>query len=76
MAYDKDRMTFGQFLLLLGLGVVSALLWVWVDPALAVVLGIVSIGTASGGSLSFDPAGSRRSGPGTSTLARTAIQYY
>ena len=43
MAFDKDPMTVGQFLLLIGLGVVSALLWVWVDPALAVVLGIGSI---------------------------------
>ena len=42
MAFDKDPMTVGQFLLLIGLGVVSALLWVWVDPALAVVLGIGS----------------------------------
>ena len=45
MAFDKDPMTVGQFLLLIGLGVVFALLWVWIDPALAVVLGIVSIGT-------------------------------
>ena len=45
MAFDKAPMTFGQFLLLIGLGLVFALLWVWVDPALAVVLGIGSIGT-------------------------------
>ena len=45
MVFDKDPMTFGQFLLLIALGVLFALLWVWVDPALAVVLGIGSIGT-------------------------------
>ena len=45
MVFDKDPMTFGHFLLLVALGVVFALLWVWVDPALAVVLGIGSIGT-------------------------------
>ena len=55
MAFDKDPMTFGQFLLLIGLGVVSALLWVWVDPALAVVLGIVSIGTVVVVVLRFRP---------------------
>ena len=43
MAYDKDPMTFGQFLLVIAVGVVVALLWVWVDPAMAVVLGIGSI---------------------------------
>ena len=55
MAFDKDPMTFGQFLLLIGLGVVSALLWVWVDPALAVVLGIGSIGTVLVVVLRFRP---------------------
>ena len=55
MAFDKDPMTVGQFLLLIGLGVVSALLWVWVDPALAVVLGIGSIGTVLVVVLRFRP---------------------
>ena len=55
MAYDKDPMTFGQFMLLLALGVVFALLWVWIDPALAVVLGIVSIGTVVVVVLRFRP---------------------
>ena len=55
MAYDKDPMTFGQFMLLLALGVVFALLWVWIDPALAAVLGIVSIGTVVVVVLRFRP---------------------
>ena len=55
MAFDKDPMTFGQFLLLIALGVVFTLLWVWVDPALAVVLGIVSIGTVVVVVLRFRP---------------------
>ena len=55
MAYDKDQMTFGQFMLLLALGGVLALLWVWIDPALAVVLGIVSIGTVVVVVLRFRP---------------------
>ena len=55
MAFDKDPMTFGHFLLLIGLGVVVALLWVWVDPALAVVLGIGSIGTVLVVVLRFRP---------------------
>ena len=55
MAYDKDPMTFGQFMLLLALGVVFALLWVWIDPTLAVVLGIVSIGTVVVVVLRFRP---------------------
>ena len=55
MAFDKDPMTVGQFLLLIGLGVVSALLWVWVDPALALVLGIGSIGTVLVVVLRFRP---------------------
>ena len=55
MAFDKDPMTFGQFLLLIGLGVVFALLWFWVDPALAVVLGIGSIGTVLVVVLRFRP---------------------
>jgi len=55
MAYDKDPMTFGQFLLVIAVGVVVALLWVWVDPALAVVLGIGSIGTVLVVVLRFRP---------------------
>ena len=55
MAYDKDPMTFGQFMLVLALGVMFALLWVWIDPALAVVLGIVSIGTVVVVVLRFRP---------------------
>jgi len=55
MVYDKDPMTFGQFLLLIALGVVFALLWVWVDPALAVVVGIGSIGTVVVVVLRFRP---------------------
>ena len=55
MVFDKDPMTFGQFLLLIALGVLFALLWVWVDPALAVVLGIGSIGTVVVVVLRFRP---------------------
>ena len=55
MAFDKDPMSFVQFLLLIALGVVFTLLWVWVDPALAVVLGIVSIGTVVVVVLRFRP---------------------
>ena len=55
MVYDKDPMTFGQFLLLIALGVVFALLWVWVDPALAVVVGIGAIGTVVVVVLRFRP---------------------
>ena len=55
MAFDKDPMSFVQFLLLIALGVVFALLWVWVDPALAVVLGVVSIGTVVVVVLRFRP---------------------
>ena len=55
MAYDKDPMSFGQFMLLVALGVVFALFWVWIDPALAVVLGVVSIGTVVVVVLRFRP---------------------
>jgi len=55
MAYDKDPMTFGQFLLVIAVGVVVALLWVWVDPALAVVLGIGSIASVVVVVLRFRP---------------------
>ena len=55
MAYDKDPMSFGQFMLLVALGVVFALVWVWIDPALAVVLGVVSIGTVVVVVLRFRP---------------------
>ena len=37
-------MTLGPFLLLIGLGVVFALIWVWISPALALVLGIGAVG--------------------------------
>ena len=42
---DKDPMTLIQFLLLIALGVVLALIWVLIDPALAIVFGIGAIGT-------------------------------
>ena len=38
-------MTLGPFLLLIALGVVFALIWVWIDPALVLVLGIGAVGT-------------------------------
>lgn len=55
MIYDKDPMTLGQFLLLIALGVAIALIWVWVDPAVAMVLGIGSIGTVLVVVLRFRP---------------------
>ena len=42
---DKDLITLGQFLLLIALGVVLSLIWAWIDPALAIVLGIGAVGT-------------------------------
>ena len=41
---DKDPMTLGPFLLLIALGVVFALIWVWIDPALALDLGSGAVG--------------------------------
>ena len=55
MIYDKDPMTLGQFLLLIALGVAIALIWVWVDPTVAMVLGIGSIGTVLVVVLRFRP---------------------
>ena len=40
---DKDPMTLVQFLLLIALGVVLALIFIWIGPVLAAVL---SLGTA------------------------------
>ena len=42
---DKDPITLGQFLLLIALGLVAALIWACIDPALAIVLGIGAVGT-------------------------------
>ena len=55
MIYDKDPMTLGQFLLLIALGVAIALIWVWVDPAVAMVLCIGFIGTVLVVVLRFRP---------------------
>ena len=41
---DNDPITLGQFLLLIAIGVVVALICVWVGPAPAVVLGIGFLG--------------------------------
>lgn len=38
-------MTLGLFLELIALGVVFTLIWAWIDPALAIVLGVGAIGT-------------------------------
>ena len=62
--------TLGPFLLLIALGVVFSLIWVWNDIAMALFLGIGAVGIllvvwwwacASG------PAGSKPFGPGVST---------
>ena len=42
---DKDPINLKQFLVLIALGVVLALIWVLIDPALAIVLGIGAVGT-------------------------------
>ena len=42
---DKDPITLGPLLWLFALGGVFALIRVWIGPALAVVLGIGTIGT-------------------------------
>ena len=41
----KGSLNLKQFLVLIALGVVLALIWAWIDPALAIVLGIFAIGT-------------------------------
>ena len=41
---DTDPVTLVQFLLLIALGVVIALIYVWIGPVLAVVLGIGAAG--------------------------------
>ena len=40
----KDPINLKQFLVWMALGVVLALTWVWIDPALALVLGIGAVG--------------------------------
>ena len=69
---NKDPMNLVQFLLLIALGVMFALICVWIGPVLAVVL---SIGTADIVLVMirrFRPAGSEPFGPGASTSARTS----
>ena len=41
----KDPINLKQFLVLIALGVVLALIWVLIDPALAIVFGIGAVGT-------------------------------
>tara|TARA_B100000524_G_C23462491_1_gene303023 strand:- start:139 stop:429 length:291 start_codon:yes stop_codon:yes gene_type:complete len=41
----KDPINLKQFLVWMALGVVLALIWVLIDPALAIVLGIGAVGT-------------------------------
>ena len=41
----KDPINLRQFLVLIALGVVLALIWVLIDPALAIVFGIGAVGT-------------------------------
>ena len=41
----KDPINLRQFLVLIALGVVLALIWDLIDPALAIVLGIGAVGT-------------------------------
>ena len=41
----KSLISLKQFLVLIALGVVLALLWALIDPALAIVLGIFAVGT-------------------------------
>ena len=41
----KDSINLKQFLVWMALGVVFALLWAFIDPALAIVLGIFAVGT-------------------------------
>ena len=48
-------MTLGPFLLLIALGVVFALIWVWIDPSLALVLGIGAVGILLVVSMRFRP---------------------
>ena len=41
----EDPINLRQFLVLIALGVVLALIWVLIDPALAIVFGIGAVGT-------------------------------